>query len=115
VPSGTRSNAAWSAALAGCGLGKDADKLDEQERIWLRKQAVEWLRADLAFWAKQADSGNKARETVQQQLKHWQTDAALTSVRDKDAFEKLPAEEAKDWRQLWDDVAELLKKAGDAK
>ena len=42
-----RYNAACSAALAGCGQGEDAKKLDAAQRTELRKQAIEWLRADL--------------------------------------------------------------------
>jgi serine/threonine-protein kinase len=109
-----RYNAARAAALAGCGQGKDADKLDEKERARLRQRAREWLRADLALWAKQADNDNpKAREAVQQQLKHWQTDADLAGVRDKDALAKLPGEEQEAWRKLWGDVSAVLKRASD--
>ena len=42
-----RYNAACAAALAGCGQGVDADKLDAKERARLRQQALDWLRADL--------------------------------------------------------------------
>ena len=41
---GHRYNAACAAALAGCGQGKDADKLDGRERGRLRRQALDWLR-----------------------------------------------------------------------
>jgi serine/threonine protein kinase len=111
---GYRYNAACAATLAGCGQGKDADKLDEKERARLRQRALEWLRADLALWAKQADSADpKSREAVQQQLKHWQTDADLAVVRGQDALAKLPAEEQEAWRKLWDDVAVVLKRASE--
>src|SRR5262249_58594273 len=45
-----RYNAACAAALAGCGTGKDAGQLEDPERARLRRQAVSWLRADLAAW-----------------------------------------------------------------
>ena len=35
----------------------------------------------------------------------------LASVRDKDAQEKLPAEEGDAWRKLWQDVNAVLAKA----
>ena len=50
-----RYNAACTAALAGCGQGNDIAQLDDKERARLRKQALAWLRADLAHWNKQAD------------------------------------------------------------
>src|SRR5215472_4056243 len=43
-----RYNAANAAALAGCGQGEDAAKLNDNERTRLRQQALTWLRADLA-------------------------------------------------------------------
>jgi hypothetical protein len=107
-----RYNAACAAARAGCGQGKDTDQLDDKERARLRKQALEWLRADLAWWANQADSAEpKPRETIQKQMRHWQADADLAGVRDKDALEKIPEAERGDWRKLWADVAAVLKKA----
>src|SRR5262249_10728418 len=45
-----RYNAACAAALAGCGQGKDADQSDDKERGRLRRQALEWLRADLTAY-----------------------------------------------------------------
>ena len=107
-----RYNAACAAALAGCGQGEEAGKLDDTERAGLRKTAQTWLRADLAFWTKEAERDNsKARETVQATLKHWQTDTDLAGVRDQKALEKLPEEERKQWQQLWADVASLLRRA----
>jgi eukaryotic-like serine/threonine-protein kinase len=106
-----RYNAACVAALAGCGQGKDADTLDDKERARLRKQAVEWLRADLAHWTKQAASETpRERELVLKTLKHWQDDTDLAAIRDKGAVAKLPADEREACRQLWADVAEVLQK-----
>jgi tetratricopeptide (TPR) repeat protein len=113
---GVRYNAACAAALAAAGKGNDANKLEEKERARLRQQAREWLTDDLALWSKQADNQNpKAREAVHQQMKHWQTDDDLAGVRDRDALDKLPEAERDAWRKLWDDVAAVLAKAGDAK
>jgi tetratricopeptide (TPR) repeat protein len=107
-----RYNAACAAALAGWGQGKDADQLDMKERGRLRQRARDWLQADLALWAKQAASADpKARAVVQRQLKHWQTDADLAGIRDKDAVAKLPAEEQEACRKLWAEVEALLQKA----
>ncbi len=46
-----RYNAARAAALAACGLGKDADHLDTEDCASLRKQALDWLRADVTAWS----------------------------------------------------------------
>ncbi len=106
-----RYNAACSAALAAAGQGEDA-KLDDKERTRLRKQALDWLRADLAAYAKLLETGPPpARALVQRQMRHWQQDTDLAGIRDKAALDKLPAEERQAFTQLWADVAALLQKA----
>ena len=45
-----RYNAACAAALAGCGRGKDADKLDAKKYAELRDKARSWLWDDLNAW-----------------------------------------------------------------
>jgi tetratricopeptide (TPR) repeat protein len=109
---GNRYNAACAAALAGCGVGKDADKLDEKEKARLRGQALGWLRADLLLCAKQLASGKPAdRADVQAGLRHWLVDADLAGVRGSDALGKLPEAERQSWQRLWQDVEGLLKRA----
>ena len=51
-----RYNAACSAAVAAAGNGIDRPPLDEQARTRWRKQALDWLRADLTYWAKHLES-----------------------------------------------------------
>src|SRR5262249_40624789 len=64
-----RYHAACAAALAAAGKGADAAKLDDTERTRLRKQALDWLRADLAARSKQLEGGNPANRTeVRRQL-----------------------------------------------
>jgi Flp pilus assembly protein TadD len=111
LQAGHRYDAACSAALAAAGQGEDAG-LDDKERARLRKQALDWLSADLALYTKLTASGPaNARSLVQQKLKHWQKDAVLAGVRDQKALARLPAEEQTACTQLWADVATLLKKA----
>ena len=111
LKAGHRYNAARHAALAAAGQGEDASKLDK-ERTRLRKQALEWLRADLALHSKQLEAGKPAdRSQPQSTLRHWQQDSDLASVRDTAALAKLPADERKACAQLWADVAALLKKS----
>src|SRR5205807_9715546 len=72
---GHRYNAACAAALAGCSQGKDAADLSDKERARLRRQALDWLRADLKAWGKLLDKGpDRARPFIIQQLQHWQED-----------------------------------------
>jgi WD40 repeat protein/serine/threonine protein kinase len=112
VPSGNRYKAACSAARAGCGQGKDADKLRERERADWRQRALDWLRADLTWWSKTlAKSKADTRAKVQQTLRHWQTDSDLAGVRDPDGLAKLPDQERQAWQSLWADVAATLKRA----
>jgi tetratricopeptide (TPR) repeat protein len=106
-----RYNAACAAALACCGQGEDADKLAEPERARLQRQALDWLRADLAAWGQLLEKGSDAaRADVQRTLRHWQQDADFAGVRG-DALAKLPDPERRAWQQLWADVEKLLKKS----
>jgi len=82
---GNRYNAACVAALAG---GEWHDK------------ALAWLRADLGAWKKLPKAASAA---VAQTMQHWQRDPDLASVRDGDDL-------SDEWKQLWADVAALLKK-----
>jgi tetratricopeptide (TPR) repeat protein/tRNA A-37 threonylcarbamoyl transferase component Bud32 len=106
-----RSYAGRSAALAGAGQGDDAPR-DDKDRASLRARALDWLRADLAAWTKLLDGGNPPdRPAVRARLHHWQTDAELSGVRHPWSLLRLPADECRQWQQLWADVGELLTKA----
>jgi serine/threonine-protein kinase len=109
---GHRYNAGCAAARAGCGQGEDGPKLSADERARWRKQAVDWLRADLALWAKHLEKNTpKAKEEVLRGLRHWQRDPALAGLRDRAGLAQLPAEERDDCRKLWAEVAALWKRA----
>jgi tetratricopeptide (TPR) repeat protein len=106
-----RYNAACYAALAGSGKGEDG-KLDEKEKARWRRQALTWLRADLALRVKQLASGKAAdRQEVAAKMRHWEQDSDLAGVRDPAAVARLPADEQEAWKKLWADVAALLQKA----
>jgi tetratricopeptide (TPR) repeat protein len=109
-----RYNAACVAALAGCGKGKDAGELDAKERKRLRRQAVAWLRADLAAWKQPAKNSDKTRPMVQQTMQHWQQDEDFAGVRG-DALAKLPETERQEWQKLWQEVDELGKRVAEVK
>jgi serine/threonine-protein kinase len=111
-----RYNAARAAALAGCGVGDDAGGLEEKERTRLRDQARDWLKADLALWAKRVDGGDaKAREAVHEQMKQWQCEADLAGVRDQTELANLPKMERETWEQFWAEVETLRKQVHETK
>src|SRR5262249_10086398 len=107
-----RYNAACSAALASCGQGRDPDRLTDQQRAALRRQALTWLRADLAAWTSLVDQGApEARQLAQQKLRHWQKDTDLASLRDPAALARrprCPAGDQEACRKCWPVVAALL-------
>jgi serine/threonine-protein kinase len=107
-----RYNAACAAALAGCGQGKDADQSDNKERARLRRQALEWLRADLAAYRRALDQEpDRAGPAVRERMQHWQQDKDFAGVRGPDALAKLPEAERQDWQQLWQEVEALRQRA----
>jgi tetratricopeptide (TPR) repeat protein len=109
---GHRYHAACAAALAATGQGKDAARLDDKERARLRRQALEWLRADLAAWTRAVEKGPpQAGPQVQSTLRHWQEDPDLAGLRDPEALAQLPEAGRAACRLLWADVDALLKRA----
>src|SRR5262249_9673119 len=104
--------AARCAALAGCGLGKDAAMLSVEERARWRRQARAWLEADLAVWARSLDGGFQAdRALARKMLTHWQVEPDLAGLREPQALDELSPDERKDWLALWHEVRVVLKRA----
>jgi serine/threonine-protein kinase len=89
-------------------VGKQDPPLDQAARAKLRAQGLDWLKAELATWAKLRESEPRSRSQIQQTLSHWQRDPDLAGVRDEAELAKLPAAEREAWRKLWSEVAELL-------
>jgi tetratricopeptide (TPR) repeat protein len=131
-----RQHAAGVAALAACGQGRDANDLGAQDRAKLRRQALNWLREDLAVLAQQVSASTTQpagsdvasgllKQLAQQstasptevvwaidKLSHWQNDPDLAGLRDEKELTRLPPEEQVAWRRLWANVRVLRKKAG---
>jgi serine/threonine-protein kinase len=106
---GNRCHAIQAAALAAAGRGKDAAGLDDKARADLRKQALDWLRAELAVFSKLADeSSPQVKQALVQGLQRCKGDDQLAGVRDASSLAKLPEAERRDWEQLWADVDRLL-------
>src|SRR5262249_4942115 len=109
LKAGSRYDAACAAALAGCGQGQDADKLDGKERARLRRQALDWLRADLEAWGRLLDRGpDKDRPNIGKKMRHWLADTDFAGVRGPAALARLPEAERPGWQKLWGDVADTL-------
>ena len=101
--SGHRYAAARAAARA-ANLGSDLARLGEPERAGLRRQALDWLRADLDLGAKLLRDGR----SPDWGLTTWRTEADLAGVRDQAALAKLPDAERQEWRRLWADLEASL-------
>jgi serine/threonine-protein kinase len=106
-----RYNAACDAARAGCGQGADAAGLTVAARLRWRRQALTWLRDELAAWKRAVDVGGPgAAPLVGQTLRHWQADPDLAGLRDPAQLARLPAEERAACERLWADLAEALRR-----
>jgi serine/threonine-protein kinase len=110
VQEGYRYDAACAAARAAAGQGTDAATLDDKGRARWRRQALDWLRADLATWSQQAAGDMPNRSTIMRSLAHWGKDPDLAGVRGRGELEKLPEDERQAWRKLWSEVEALRKK-----
>ena len=107
-----RYTAACAAALAGCGRGEDGATLGEADRARWRGQAREWLRADLAGWARTLESGPESdRLLVRRRLAHLWADPDLAVLFDHDALDRLPPAERQECRTLWGEVDALILRA----
>jgi tetratricopeptide (TPR) repeat protein len=102
---GHRYNAACYAALAGCGRGKDTPQHDDLARASLRRQALNWLQADLELLRREASSAdaNQCRHAATT-LASWLNDWDLAGVRPRTQQITMPAEELAAWNALWTDL-----------
>lgn len=103
-----RFQAARAAARAGTSrVGEQAASRTETRSNW-RRQAVDWLRADLVASKAIVDSGTAAqRAGVARRLSRWQVDPALASIRDEPALSTLPEAEQSALREFWASVQGL--------
>jgi eukaryotic-like serine/threonine-protein kinase len=100
-----RFQAARAATRAGTeGVRENAEFGAESRAKW-RRQAVEWLRADLAASTAIVNSGTSPqRAGVARRLSRWQVDPTLASIRDELALSSLPEAERRSLREFWDSV-----------
>ena len=108
--------AACFAALAGAGRGDDETTAGDSERARWRRQARDWLRADLASIKKLLDSnGPVSRQDLRRTLASWAADPDLAGLRDPAELERLTPAERQECRDLWRDHDALLERAVDSK
>src|SRR5262249_33610829 len=107
--------AARCAGLAGCEEDGGSEPGDSERKRW-RRQAREWLLADLATWGKLQGSGNSLdRDLARQMLTRWQTDPELAGLREGTRLNDLGEDEQEEWRALWNQVREVLNRRHAAK
>jgi hypothetical protein len=104
-----RYNLARSAVLAAAGQAAEARIVPDKLALRLRQQALRWLHADLALYARLASRDDpRAKAAVRQRLTRWRNDADLAWVRDQDVLQRLDGDEQTSWRNLWAQVDGLL-------
>jgi hypothetical protein len=97
----------------GCGLGKDAAKLNAAEQTHWRRKALEWLRTDLVVLSKTRDSGLRAdRDLAKEMLTLWQGEPDLAGLREPARLERLAEDERKGCLALWAEVGVVLAPCG---
>ncbi len=110
---GQRYNAACTAALAAAGRGRDNPPLGPDAKAKLRRQAHDWLTADLGAWTSFLKSHSPGElAALINTLRNWQVNGDLAGVRDPDALARLSESERKDWLGLWAEVDQLLRRVG---
>jgi serine/threonine-protein kinase len=81
-----------------------------------RRQARDWLRADLAAWRTTLDGGAPAdRVLVRKTVGLWQVDPDLAGLRESSAMDRLSTDERTECLALWQAVGNLLRRAREGK
>jgi eukaryotic-like serine/threonine-protein kinase len=104
-----RYKAARAAAMAAAGRGHDEPPLDVAEKVKLRRQALDWMQAELTVSTQLLEF-----PATGQNLELWKLDADLASIREAESLAKLPAVEQQAWKKLWADVDSLLTRSSDS-
>jgi tetratricopeptide (TPR) repeat protein len=99
-----RFQAACAAVLAAAGRGRDSTALSEAERAAWRRQGLTWLAAELKRWQRRVGPDGGRRRQV---MRVWYQHGALATVRRPEELARLPAEEARAWLRLWEQVRAL--------
>jgi serine/threonine-protein kinase len=108
--------AACCAASAASGRGDDGTTAGDPERARWRRQARDWLRADLDSMKKRLGSDVPAsRQYLISSLGRWTIDPALAGLHDPAELERLTPAERQECRDLWSDHDALYRRAIDSR
>ena len=109
-----RESAIRAAALAGAGVGLDAENLSETTRATWRARAREWMHASLAAWEDPVEAGDRrAMKSARRFIRYWQQSVILATLRTPEALAKRTPAERKASRALWTAAEALLAKAAE--
>ncbi len=98
-------------ALATAGQGKHGPPLDDATKAKLRRQALDWLQAELAASTRRLESGpSQDLSAIAQTLRFWEKDSDLAGIRETESLARLPADEQRVWHKLWADLDSFLKR-----
>jgi hypothetical protein len=88
--------------VAALASARAAAATDGEEAARLRRQALEWLRADLASFKKPAgDQAAAELEAVRAKVARMRHHPALAPVREVAALANLPGAERGEWQKFW--------------
>ena len=108
-------SAACTAVMAASGKGRNEPPPDAASAAGLRRQAIQWLKADLEIWTRLLASGtSQDRNLVLRAMRQWRKDTDLVAVRDAEGLARLPDAERSEWMALWGEVDALILKAREA-
>jgi tetratricopeptide (TPR) repeat protein len=115
IMTGHRQLAAAASVQAGLGKGEDAADLDEGERERLRRQGLDWLKAELVEWKKVFDrTPPMARHTIRLGLEQLHTNPEFACTREPAVLEQLTPGERDGWKEFWNEVEGLMKQVDGA-
>ena len=103
-----RFQAARAAALAQTQRGGGESPSQALSRARWRKQALDWLSADLTASAAVQKTGTYQQQAaVSKRLGRWLVDPALAGIRDEPALAEIPEPERRSLREFWRRVGAL--------
>jgi WD40 repeat protein/tetratricopeptide (TPR) repeat protein len=98
----------YNAACCSVRAGTEARDRTEEARRRFRARAYDWLHAELEA---RRDAFEKSPSiSTARDMAYWEQDADFHAVRAAPMLARLPATEARRWKRLWSEVAELRRR-----